>query len=175
MKEINLKRLVAASIFGALICVATMVFVVPLPGNGYVNLGDCVVIAAGCLLGPVWGAAAAAIGSSLADMFLGYAIYAPGTLVIKGLMAVSAYYCFRALRKAGASPSLLATGSASCAAEVVMFAGYFAYDVALLGFKTGSLAAAGNAVQGAAGAVIGAILLHVILRSEKIRELIDKK
>ena len=175
LKENNLKKLVSASLVAALACVATMVFVLPLPGNGYVNLGDCVVIAAGCLLGPLWGAAAAAIGSSLADMLLGYAVYMPGTFVIKGLMAVCACYIFHAMRKSGAAPSIYATGAASVAAEVVMLGGYFLYDTALLGYTAAAVATMGNLVQAGAGAAIGASLLHVILRSERIRVMLEQK
>ena len=40
--------------------------------------------------GPWYGFAAGGIGSMLADIFLGYAHYAPGTLVIKGVMALVA-------------------------------------------------------------------------------------
>lgn len=55
--------------------------------NGFVNLGDCFVLLSGWLLGPWWGGAAGGIGSMLADLLLGYGHYAPGTLIIKGLMA----------------------------------------------------------------------------------------
>ena len=58
--------------------------------GGYINLGDCLVLLGGWLLGPVYGAAAGAIGSLLADIFTGYLAYAPVTLVVKGLMAALA-------------------------------------------------------------------------------------
>ena len=68
-------NLVLAALFAALICVATMVFTIPLPGRGYLNTGDCFVILAGCLMGPVFGPAASAVGSALADVILGFAVY----------------------------------------------------------------------------------------------------
>jgi uncharacterized membrane protein len=93
------QKIVTASMLATLCCVATMVIKIPLAGpfKGYVNLGDCIVLLAGWLLSPTYGFAAAGIGSALADLLLGYNIYAPATFLIKGIMALIAYYCFKAL------------------------------------------------------------------------------
>ncbi|TES95641.1 MAG: ECF transporter S component [Promethearchaeota archaeon] len=73
-------------IFGAFTCVVTMVIAFPIPAtNGFINIGDAVVMITGLLFGPIIGGIAGGIGSSLADLFLGFGIYAPATLVIKGL------------------------------------------------------------------------------------------
>ena len=40
------KQIVTAALFAALACVATMVIKIPSPMDGYLNLGDCVVLAA---------------------------------------------------------------------------------------------------------------------------------
>jgi len=73
-------------IFAALICVLTMLIAIPIPATqGFINIGDAGVMIAGLLLGPVIGGLAGGIGSALADIFLGYTIYAPATLIIKGL------------------------------------------------------------------------------------------
>ena len=56
----------------ALVCVATMVIKIPSPLNGYINLGDCIVLLSGWLLSPVYGFMAAGLGSALADLFAGY-------------------------------------------------------------------------------------------------------
>ena len=74
------------AIFGAFTCVVTMVIAFPIPAtNGFINIGDAVVMITGLLFGPIIGGIAGGIGSSLADLFLGFPIYAPATLVIKGL------------------------------------------------------------------------------------------
>jgi uncharacterized membrane protein len=73
-------------IFGAFTCVVTMVIAFPIPAtNGFINIGDAVVMITGLMFGPIIGGIAGGIGSSLADLFLGYGIYAPATLIIKGL------------------------------------------------------------------------------------------
>ena len=73
-------------IFAALICVLTMVIAVPVPATqGFINIGDAGVMITGLLFGPIIGGIAGGVGSALADIFLGYTIYAPATLIIKGL------------------------------------------------------------------------------------------
>ena len=82
----NLTVLSMIGIFGAFTCVVTMVIAFPIPAtNGFINIGDAIVMISGLMFGPIIGGIAGGIGSSLADLFLGYAIYAPATLVIKGL------------------------------------------------------------------------------------------
>ena len=91
MKHQKLYHLVLAALFAALTYVATNIIRVPIPAtDGYINLGDCVVLLGAFLLGPVYGAAAGGIGSALADIISGYAVFAPGTFVIKALIAVIA-------------------------------------------------------------------------------------
>mgnify|MGYP002565466613 CR=1 FL=1 len=81
MNDKKIRKLVLAALLAALVCVATMVVQIPSPMQGYVNLGDCFVLLSGWLLGPWYGFAAGGIGSMLADIFLGYGHYAPGTPV----------------------------------------------------------------------------------------------
>lgn len=73
-------------VFSGLICVLTMVVSIPIPvTQGFINIGDAGVMICGLLFGPIIGGFSGGIGSALADLILGYTIYAPGTLIIKGL------------------------------------------------------------------------------------------
>ncbi len=73
-------------VFGALTCVVTMILVIPLPATeGFINIGDAIVMFTGMLFGPIIGCIAGGVGSSLADIFLGYTNYAIPTLIIKGI------------------------------------------------------------------------------------------
>jgi len=70
----------------AMVLVITRAFVLPIPQTkGFFNLGEAGVYMAAVLFGPAVGALAGGIGSALADLTLGYAQYAPFTLVIKGV------------------------------------------------------------------------------------------
>ena len=160
MSDKKIRTMVMAAVLAALACVATMVIQIPSPMNGFVNLGDCFVLLSGWLLGPWWGAAAGGIGSMLADLLLGYGHYAPGTLVIKGLMALVGALVFKALGKKSAAA--LVSGVVS---EVIMVVGYFGYAGLLLGKGIGAAASIpGNLVQGAVGLVAGFLLLQVARR-----------
>ena len=160
MSDKKIRTMVMAAVLAELACVATMVIQIPSPMNGYVNLGDCFVLLSGWLLGPWWGAAAGGIGSMLADLLLGYGHYAPGTLVIKGLMALVGALVFKALGKKSAAA--LVSGVVS---EVIMVVGYFGYAGLLLGKGIGAAASIpGNLVQGAVGLVAGFLLLQVARR-----------
>ena len=142
------RKLVYAALFAALTCVMTMIVKIPVPATGgYVNLGDCVVLLAGWVLGPMYGGAAAGLGSMLADLVSGYPLYAPGTFVIKACMAVCAWAVFRAA--AGEKRGLAARIGGALAGEAVMVAGYFAYEGVVLGFGLGAAAAIpGNLIPG---------------------------
>jgi uncharacterized membrane protein len=88
-KGINTKDIIMTGLMMALVTIATMIFVIPVPfTNGYIHLGDSMIFLAVFILGYRYGAIAAGVGSALADIFVGYANWAPWTLCIKGTMAL---------------------------------------------------------------------------------------
>lgn len=168
MKHDKLIKLVLAALFAALTCVATMLIHIPMPAtNGYINLGDGMVLLGAFLLGPAYGFAAGGLGSMLADLLLGYASYAPGTFIIKGLTALVAALILRAL---SGKFSGLVVGSA--VGEVVMVLGYFAYESLALGYGIAAAASIpGNAIQGAAGMVVGILAYKALHAVSSIKKL----
>ncbi len=80
-------RLIAfLAISTALVAAATMVFQLYIPSTrGYFNIGEVMVYTTALLFGPFIGGFAGGVGSALADVFTGYFVYAPATLVIKGV------------------------------------------------------------------------------------------
>ena len=167
MKDKRIRNLVFAALMAALTYVATMVVKIPSPMQGYVNLGDSCVLLSGWLLGPWWGGAAAGIGSMLTDLLNGYAHYAPGTLVIKGVMALVAALIAKAM--ANKPVGYVVSG---VVAEIIMVVGYFGYAGLLLGKGIGAAASIpGNLVQAAMGLAIGLILFTVLKRSKALDKL----
>ena len=160
-------KLCTAAMFAALICVATMLIQIPSPLNGYVNFGDCFILVAAWVLGPVWGFAAGGIGSALADMFTGYFHYVPGTFVIKGLIAVAAALICHAIASKSEKLRLPAYIAGAAAGEVIMVGGYYLYAALLLGKSFAGAAASvpGNLVQGAFGLVCGVVIIRIIART----------
>lgn len=160
------KKIVIAALIAALACVATMIIKIPTPLKGYINLGDCIVLVAGWLLSPAYAFLAAGLGSALADIFSGYATYAPATFVIKGLMALIALYGFKLLNKRlGNAPSRIISGFI---AEAFMVLGYFVFEGFLYGFAPSLVNIPANAVQGV-GNLILAVLLIIAFQKRKIK------
>lgn len=160
MKHEKIVRLCLAAVLTALVFVATYIIQIPMPATGgFINLGDCMVLLSGFLLGPLWGAAAGGIGSMLTDVVAGYGSFAPGTLVIKALMACCAALVYKALR----NKTKLAATAGALLGEVIMVLGYFAYEGLFLGFGMGAAASIpGNAIQGLVGMIVGILVFHIL-------------
>jgi len=156
MNRKSILRLTVAGVFTALILLATELKVPT--AIGYANMGDGVILLASYLLGPA-AFFPAAIGSALADLLAGYAPYIPATFVIKGLMGLVA-----GLLMKNEKVTVIRRLIAFVIAEVIMVAGYFAFES--LPFMYGPAAAAGsilsNLAQGAAG-IVAAVLLTSLL------------
>lgn len=163
------KKIVIAALFAALTCACTMVIKIPTPTMGYIHPGDGMVLLCGILLGPGVGGLAAGIGSMLSDLFSGYAVYAPGTLIIKALVALSSGVIFRALPTTKHLRMILS----GLIGEAIMIFGYFVYQIAMTAVMGSSLsasataAAAGipfNMIQGVSGILIALVLYPVLLK-----------
>ena len=154
----NTSKLVRAALMTAIVMALTLI-VLPLPmSQGYINLGDAGIYAAVVAVGGIWGVAAAALGSALADVILGaYTIYAPATFLIKGL---AAFFAMLLLKKAKGGWRVL--GLVGCgmfiACGYLLYEGLFVYD---------SIAAAlvnlpFNLIQGVVGAALGYALISFL-------------
>lgn len=155
--------LALGGLLAALIFVSTAFLKLPIPmAQGYVHLGDGFILLGAALMGYV-AVPAAALGSLLADVMLGYASYALPTFIIKGAMAAVGVVAVRQKNIALRVLFLLL-------AEAVMVAGYFVAEAWLLGYgPMGAWATVpGNAIQGASGVVI-ALVLAPVLKRIKIR------
>lgn len=87
MRNTKLNKLTVTALMIAIVTVSTMFIKIPTL-NGYIHLGDSMVFFSVFLLGKKYGATASSLGSALGDILAGYAIWAPWTFVIKGLMAL---------------------------------------------------------------------------------------
>ena len=150
-------KLALGGMLAALTFVATYFLKLPIPmSGGYVHLGDGVILLGAMLLGSV-AIPAAAIGSLLADLLLGYTAYALPTLIIKGAMAAVATV-------AGARKNLWLRALWLLLAECVMVFGYFAVEWLIMGYGFAGAWAnvPANAAQGISG-ILFATALHPLL------------
>lgn len=168
-KSSSLRDLTLTGLFIALVTVATMIIQVPVPATGgFINVGDTMIFVAALVGGPKVGLIAGGVGSALADLLSGYAMWAPWTLVIKGieglLAAVLAYGAFR-MRGTLAGGTLIGLAVAA----LWMVFGYFVAGGAMIGFAPALTEVPGNLVQGF-GSVVLAVPLLMTLRGLRITD-----
>ena len=156
------RKVVLSAMFAALICVATMIIKIQLTPNGYINLGDGVVMLSGFVLGPLYGFLAAGIGSALADLLSGFVVYIPATFVVKGFMAAVSVLAAKGLFRA--MNNTLAIIFATVICELVMVLGYYIFEGFIYGFDVALLSMPGNAVQAAAGIISGTVFIKMFLK-----------
>ena len=163
----NTRTIVMAALLAALTFVGTMIIRIPTPTMGYVHVGDAFVLMSGLLLGPLWGGLAAGFGSALTDLAGGYMVFVPGTFIIKGLTAVTAWAVFKALNKSfKKAPRLLILIISGIIGELVMVFGYFAYEIFILASdftKSGLIAGLVASLAGIPANAIQAIFAVIIL------------
>ena len=177
MSSSNTRKMVLAALFTALTTVATMVIRVPSLGpSGYANIGDTMVLLSAWILGGWYGFMAAGLGSALADLFAGYVIYAPGTFVIKFLMAFAAFYLFRTLSGKGKVNFHLSCIVSAAAAEIIMVLGYFGYEAVFLGYGLGAAPAIiSNVFQGLTNIVLGTVILFALKKANVLSKIYNEQ
>ena len=170
MNKNRTQKLAFAALFAALTFAATWIFF-PLP-FGNINLGDCILLITAWLPLEPWSFCACALGASLPDLAAGYVSYAPATYIIKTLMVLVAVLIKRGMPKLPAIWRALISG---IAAELVMAAGYFLYEIFLYSSVATALANIPfNLIQGGIAITVAVLLsfalsnipLPAVLRSE---------
>ena len=167
-------KIVLTALFAALVYVATSIIRYPTFGTqGYINIGDTIVLLSAWLIGGVYGALAAGIGSALADLLAQYVTYVPGTFIIKFLMALVAYLIFTAFKKTNIN-KVVAYIVSGVVAELIMVFGYFLYESTILGYGLAAAASIpSNAIQAGTCLVIGYMAIGV-LEGAKVPNLLKK-
>ena len=159
------KQIAFTAAFAALCLLGTMLISVPLPASGYFNTGDVFVLLSGWCLGPALGFTAAAVGSALADILTGYALYAPATFLIKGLDALAAWAVWALAKKAIKKPSLdfLPRIAGAIVGEGLMVGLYFFFESVILGLGLGAIPnILGNALQGVCCGALGVVIVSAL-------------
>lgn len=158
----NLKLLIRYAILMALTVVMTMVVHIPTIGtNGYLNLGDMVVLLAALILGKKGGFVVGGLGSAIADLLLGYVHYAPITLIVKGLEGYIAGSLLET--EIGKRKPLIVTSIAG----IFMAFGYFVPEIFMYG-KGAIASIPGNIMQGLLGAITSVVLYTALKRTKAL-------
>lgn len=162
--------LVTTAMMTAMVMIATTFFKIP-NAMGYIHLGDGFVLLAAIILPKRYACFAGGVGAGLADIYGGYAVWAPWTFVIKIAMVLIVQFFFDILIKRASNENHAAKLAG------IPFAELFAYVLAVLwtaaayyvaqGFIYGNWAAPiadvpGNLLQASVGAAV-AITVSVAL------------
>jgi len=159
-------RIALGGVLSAVIMLATVAFPIPLPNHmGFINFGDGVIFGVSAILGP-FAAIAAALGSSLSDYLLGYAVYIPATALIKGCMGLLAGIVLRRFPKL--PWYFMIALFAVC--ELIMVGGYFLYESLIYGVGAAVVTVPGNLLQGVAGIILGLAIVPLV---RKVKTLIN--
>ena len=136
-----------SGVFSALVFVVTAYLHIP-TYNGYVHCGDGLIILAACILPMPYAVAVGAVGAALADLLTGFAIWAPGSMIIKALIA-TLFSC--KAKKIVTSRNLIML----IPAAVISALGYYLYEALITGSLIASLAGIpASIVQAVASSIV---------------------
>lgn len=150
MGKISTKKLTAFALLMALTVVMTMIIQLPMV-VGYVNLGDMVLLFTAMILGKKAGLFVGGLGSALADIFLGYAYYAPITFIVKGLEGYICGWIFEKNHFQKPMQAVVPSG-------IFMALGYFIAEIVMYTFGAATAAIPGNLAQAFVGALAAVFL-----------------
>ena len=141
----------------ALVFVLTAYLHVPVH-TGYAHMGDGLIYVAACILPLPYGIFVGGVGALLADALTGYAIWAPGSLIIKSLtVLVFSRKCERIL----SVRNLIAL----IPAWILCIGGYYVYEGIITGnFVAPAAGVVGNLIQCAFSTVLFAVIATVLDR-----------
>lgn len=151
---------ILTAILVAMTTVMTLLIRIPIPNaNGYVNLGDAILMMASAILGPFYGFLVGAFGSASADFIGGFGIYVPITFVVKGLEAWIAGYIYHRWQKI--IPAVVVAG-------IWMASGYLIAESFMYGWGPALVAFPMNCLQGLFGAFVAVMVLKALPNKMKL-------
>ncbi len=96
-KNINTRTIAFTGVFTALVYALTLI-AIPNGIGGFAHFGDSMILICATLLNPYSAIIAGSVGAALADVTLGYAFWAPWTLIIKAIMAIICGFLIKAIK-----------------------------------------------------------------------------
>ena len=153
MKNRKVSLMCTTGIFTALVFVVTAYLHIP-TNNGYIHVGDGFIYLAACMLPWPYAMAVGAGGAFLADCLTGFAIWAPGSVVIKALTALL-------FSRKGSKIINLRNLLVLLPAAVLCAGGYYLYEALLYENFVAPLSGVfTNIIQSVASAIVFLVIGH---------------
>lgn len=168
MDNNNTKKITLTALIIALTILGTMLIRIPVPATqGYIHLGDSMLILSVITLGWKKGAIAGGLGQALADLLSGYAMFAPITLVVKILMGLliglAIEYYLKNVNEDSHVKKYFSAGILYVLSGFVMVGGYYIAETFMYGSLIIPLAEVpANIIQFFGGSVIAMALVAAL-------------
>lgn len=163
------KEMVQTALLTALVFVATFFIHIQLPimaSGGLVHLGNVMLFAIAIVFGKEKGAIAGAVGMALFDLSSGWAVWAPFTFIIRGVMGYVIGAISWGNKREG--NNFMINLFAIILSAIWMIAGYYISEVILYGNWISPIASIpGNITQLAIGTVIGLPFAKILKKYSK--------
>ena len=154
--QISVTELTICGAFTALVCVLTMfiqIQIIPAEG-GMVHLGNVPLFFAAAFFGKRVGAVCGGLGMALSDLLSGWTMWAPGTLIVVGIMG----FVFGLI--VNKKPTFVKLLLAVFAVLGIKLVGYYVFEVLMTGnWIAPWLSVPGNVLQIATAAIISIPLI----------------
>ncbi|MBE5756885.1 MAG: ECF transporter S component [Clostridiales bacterium] len=160
-KYFTTKKITYMAVFTALVALATAFLSIP-NGIGYTNLGETFIFVAGSFFDPFFAFIVSGLGSAIADMSLGYFIYAIPTFIIKGLEGFLVSILVKTLLKK--CNELISILLSFLLGALIMVFGYFITNTLLYSFYEATIAITNDLIQGGINLVLGITLTIVLAK-----------
>lgn len=162
MKKNHTKLMCISGIFAALVFVITAYLHIP-TYNGYVHCGDGLIFLAACILPMPYSIVVGALGAMLADLLTGFAIWAPGSMIIKG--ALAALFSYKA-KKILTTKNLIML----LPAALISIVGYYLYEALITGNFVSPLAGIPASIIQAVASSIVFVVSGIAMDKYNIKE-----
>lgn len=149
MRNNDVLKIVMAGSFIALVTVTTYIGIPwPFTAGGYMHLGTLTALIIAISYGKEYGAISGGIGMFIFDIFSPYAIWAPGTLVVRLLMGYFVGKIAYDSKTGEQGLSFARNLIAIVVGAVIMIIGYYLYEaIFLTDFRAAIFSISGNVVQ----------------------------
>ncbi len=159
MRSKKTEQIVYGGLFVAIVFVSTYFIQIPTTGisGGLIHLGNIAMFSIALKYGRKYGALAGGIGMMLFDLFSAWFVWAPATLIVRGVMGYVIGLIAQDTK--GQGTNMIKNIIAILTGSLVMLSGYFFFESVILGVGWAALAGVpGNLIQLAIGFIALAII-----------------